>query len=140
MRIRRLAGNPLLTSDMVDFSELDHHGQGPNLDCPFLVRVPDWVPNPLGRYYLYFAHHHGDRIGLAYSDSLDGPYTVHRSLAASDSAPADSCARPEGLREGHVGRGGRDRPEVRTTGPTPIRNIRLKASPASTRNACKTGG
>ncbi|MAU08559.1 MAG: hypothetical protein CL607_01965 [Anaerolineaceae bacterium] len=41
------------------------------------MRVPDWLPNPLGRYYLYFAHHSGDFIRLAYSDDLTGPYTVH---------------------------------------------------------------
>ena len=31
----------------------------------------------LGKYYLYFADHKGDRIKLAYSDSLIGPWTVH---------------------------------------------------------------
>src|ERR1035441_4007062 len=33
---------------------------GDNINGPSLIRVPNWVDHPLGRYYLYFAHH-GDR-------------------------------------------------------------------------------
>ena len=51
---------------------------GRNIQGPSLVRVPDWVPNRLGRYYLYFADHKGAYIRLAYSDELEGPWTVHR--------------------------------------------------------------
>ena len=50
---------------------------GSNINGPSLIRVPDWVPNPLGRYYLYFAHHQGTYIRLAYSDALEGPWTIH---------------------------------------------------------------
>ena len=32
---------------------------GNNINGPSLIRVPDWVDHPLGRYYLYFAHHGG---------------------------------------------------------------------------------
>jgi len=39
--------------------------------------VPEWLHNPLGRYYLYFAHHAGDFIRLAYADSLEGPWKIH---------------------------------------------------------------
>jgi hypothetical protein len=38
--------------------------------------VPEWVPNRLGRYYLYFASHWGDHIRLAYADELIGPWSV----------------------------------------------------------------
>jgi len=48
--------------------------------------VPDWLPNPLGKYYLYFAHHVGQQIRLAYSDNVEGPYTVH---APKESEPDD---------------------------------------------------
>jgi len=41
------------------------------------MRVPDWLPNPLGKYYLYFAHHKGGYIRLAYADSLVGPWTMY---------------------------------------------------------------
>ena len=30
-----------------------------------------------GRYYLYFAHHHGRHIRLAFADELTGPWRVH---------------------------------------------------------------
>jgi hypothetical protein len=38
-----------------------------------VIRVPDWVENPLGAYYLYFAHHKGDHIRLAYARDPAGP-------------------------------------------------------------------
>ncbi len=50
---------------------------GRNINGPSVIRVPDWVPNRLGRYYLYFAHHRGQSIRLAYADQLCGPWTVH---------------------------------------------------------------
>ena len=48
-----------------------------NINGPSLIRVPDWVENPLGRYYLYFAHHQGKFIRMAYADDLLGPYAVY---------------------------------------------------------------
>jgi hypothetical protein len=50
---------------------------GANINGPSLISVPDWVPGRLGAYYLYFAHHGGTYIRLAYSDSLKGPWNVH---------------------------------------------------------------
>lgn len=50
---------------------------GANVNGPSLVRVPDWVAEPLGRYYLYFAHHNGSYIRLAYADDLAGPWRIH---------------------------------------------------------------
>ncbi|MCP5113885.1 MAG: hypothetical protein GY953_23885 [bacterium] len=50
---------------------------GDNIDGPSLIRVPDWIEKPLGRYYLYFANHRGRYIRLAYADSLRGPWKVH---------------------------------------------------------------
>jgi len=51
---------------------------GTNINGPSVIRVPDWVVNPLGRYYLYFAHHQGTYIRMAYADNIHGPWTVHR--------------------------------------------------------------
>ncbi|HJP07389.1 MAG TPA: hypothetical protein QF882_08065 [Arenicellales bacterium] len=50
---------------------------GSNINGPSLIRVPDWVEQPLGHYYLYFAHHKGTFIRLAYADALTGPWTIH---------------------------------------------------------------
>ena len=50
---------------------------GENINGPSLIRVPRWVDKPLGRYYLYFSHHAGKFIRLAYADSLTGPWKIH---------------------------------------------------------------
>ncbi len=49
---------------------------GDNINGPSVIRVPDWLPNPLGKYYLYFAHHAGTYIRLAYADELQGPWHI----------------------------------------------------------------
>lgn len=50
---------------------------GDNANGPSVIRVPSWVEHPLGRYYMYFAHHKGTFIRLAYADSLHGPWKVY---------------------------------------------------------------
>ena len=50
---------------------------GTNINGPSVIRVPDWLAKPLGRYYLYFAHHKGTFIRLAYADNLKGPWQIH---------------------------------------------------------------
>ncbi|MGB9624882.1 MAG: hypothetical protein ACPMAQ_08465 [Phycisphaerae bacterium] len=68
--VRRFASNPIIRPDM-------NASIGDNINGPSLIRVPDWVEKPLGRYYLYFAHHKGTRIRLAYADRLEGPWKVY---------------------------------------------------------------
>ena len=71
---------------------------GTNINGPSLIRVPDWVTRPLGRYYLYFAHHQGTFIRLAYADRLTGPWRVHEPGAlklAEAPACADHIASPD---------------------------------------------
>jgi len=70
MRVRRFEHNPIITQDM-------HGSLGDNINGPSLIRVPAWLPNPLGRYYLYFAHHQGKFIRLAYADDLRGSWRLH---------------------------------------------------------------
>ena len=50
---------------------------GENVQGPSLIRAPAWLKDPLGKYYLYFADHKGDRIKLAFADKLTGPWTIH---------------------------------------------------------------
>lgn len=50
---------------------------GDSICGPSLILVPGWIENPLGKYYLYFAHHNGGYIRMAYSDHLEGPWTIH---------------------------------------------------------------
>lgn len=48
-----------------------------NINGPSLVRMPDWATGRLGRYHLYFAHHKGHYIRLAYADDLAGPWAIY---------------------------------------------------------------
>jgi hypothetical protein len=50
---------------------------GANINGPSLIRAPDWLPNRLGRYYLYFGHHRDTYIRLAFADELTGPWRIH---------------------------------------------------------------
>ena len=63
--------NPIIQSSMCDRI-------GVNLNGPSVIEVPGWVLNPLGKYYLYFAHHRGRYIRMAYGNDLMGPWTIHR--------------------------------------------------------------
>jgi len=69
--IRRLDGNPIVRPDMLPGND------GENINGPSMIRVPEWVPDPLGRYYLYFSHHAGTYIRLAYADHVAGPWRIH---------------------------------------------------------------
>lgn len=90
MNIERLPGNPIITQALDE-------SLGDNINGPSLIRVPDWVPNPLGRYYLYFAHHNGRFIRLAYADTLQGPWRIHVRgvLRVEQSTCTDHVASPD---------------------------------------------
>lgn len=89
-RAIRFPENPIIHAGLAD--EI-----GRNINGPSLIRVPDWVPNPLGRYYLYFAHHQGTFIRLAYADSLHGPWKIYRGgvLRVEDTACRGHIASPD---------------------------------------------
>lgn len=63
-------GGPIITPSMLG-------AQGENINGPSLIKAPDWLSNPPGKYLLYFAHHEGDHIRLAYADQLTGPWRIH---------------------------------------------------------------
>ena len=70
VRVERLLDRPIIGPEI-------HDSIGENIQGPSLIRVPDWIPEPLGRYYLYFADHKGRYIRLAYADDLLGPWSIH---------------------------------------------------------------
>ena len=80
VKVTRLLDKPVIGPDI-------HPSIGINIQGPSLIRVPNWVENPLGKYYLYFADHKGLYIRLAYADNLTGPWQVHEpgSLRIEDS-------------------------------------------------------
>src|SRR3954449_2577217 len=66
----RLTQNPLITVASAP-------SLGDNVNGPSIVRVPSWIPHPLGRYYAYFGHHKGQYIRLAYADAIGGPWKIY---------------------------------------------------------------
>ena len=70
LSVERIGEGPIIHSGL-------HDSIGVNIQGPSLVRVPDWVEAPLGRYYLYFADHKGTYIRLAYADAVEGPWQIY---------------------------------------------------------------
>jgi len=70
VNIIRLSDGPIIGPEL-------HPSIGTNIQGPTLVRVPEWVENRLGEYYLYFADHKGHYIRMAYADELIGPWQIH---------------------------------------------------------------
>jgi len=87
-KIKRFKNNPII------YPKLDS-SIGSNITGPSLIRVPSWIENPLGKYYLYFAGHKGTYIRLAFAEKLEGPWEIYGkgSLHLEDSyfptAPPD---------------------------------------------------
>ncbi|MEZ5351261.1 MAG: hypothetical protein R2762_01365 [Bryobacteraceae bacterium] len=71
IRATRSKANPIVAETMLSKED------GDSINGPTLIRVPSWVEKPLGNYYLYFAHHAGKYIRLAYADRLEGPWKIH---------------------------------------------------------------
>jgi hypothetical protein len=88
----RLLDHPIITPKT-------HPSIGHNIQGPSLIQVPDWVLDPLGRYYLYFTDHKGSYIRLAYANKLTGPWLIYEpgSLHLCNSLfPTDPPAAPYG--------------------------------------------
>ena len=88
VRAQRFAENPLVTvrSDP---------SLGDDVNGPSVIKVPTWVKHPLGRYYMYFAHHRGKYVRLAYADSLHGPWKVYVPGVLNVSATAFYRPQPD---------------------------------------------
>ncbi len=71
----RVQANRLLDEPII--TPATHASIGVNIQGPSLIRVPEWITDRLGAYYLYFADHKGSYIRLAYADRLSGPWTIH---------------------------------------------------------------
>ena len=105
VRVERLLDGPIIGPDL-------DPSIGQNIQGPSLIRVPEWVENGLGNYYLYFADHKGRYIRLAYADDVLGPWRVHvpGSLQIAHShfltePPEVSAEELERLRTERAGRG-----------------------------------
>lgn len=61
---------------------------GEDINFPTVIRVPDWITSdrradPSAVYYMYFAHHLGEYIRLAWATDVEGPWHLHRVDAAA---------------------------------------------------------
>ncbi|MEM7253729.1 MAG: hypothetical protein AAF493_20105 [Pseudomonadota bacterium] len=95
MQVTRLVDGPIVHPGT-------HPSIGVNIQGPSLVRVPAWVTEPLGAYYLYFADHKGTYIRLATADRLAGPWRIHPpgSLDIADSRfPTEPPTMPDNAQE-----------------------------------------
>ena len=75
----RCHGSPIISEQTHGGADLSDLGKDPlsNINGPSVLRVPEWVADRLGKYYLYFAHHKGTSIRLAYADQIIGPWFIH---------------------------------------------------------------
>lgn len=77
-------------------------GGGSNINGPSLIRVPDWIPDdkradPTAQYYLYFAHHAGDYIRMAWATTIEGPYTLFDDYDDVREEEGEGTVKPENL-------------------------------------------
>ncbi len=82
--IRLNNSNPIITQNMFPSNRRD---DGNNINGPSMVRIPNFIatrnrPDRNARYYLYFAHHAGSYIRMAYSRDAFGPFTLYRADAS----------------------------------------------------------
>lgn len=105
VRVTRLLDEPLIAPGIDD-------SIGENIQGPSVIKVPDWIENPLGNYYLYFADHKGEYIRLAYADAIKGPWQIYKpgslQIAQSyflTSPPEVSDARVQELEADRAARG-----------------------------------
>ena len=59
-----------------------------NIDGPSVIRIPSWIPvservHEDAIYYTYFAHHGGDNIRLAWSESITGPWNLFNAQGST---------------------------------------------------------
>jgi hypothetical protein len=79
---------PIITPNMLPGKD------GASINYPSLIEVPEWVSNPLGRYYLYFSsHRHAGYIRLAYANEITGPWTVYAPGTTAVFNVISSCSK-----------------------------------------------
>jgi hypothetical protein len=114
----RFLQNPLITPSMMG-------GAGDNINGPSVIKAPDWLKNKLGKYYMYFAHHEGEYIRLAYANDLAGPWTIYKAgvIHAKDTGwNPDHVASPDVMVDN-------DRQEIRVYFHSPVTPVPKSTDP-----------
>ncbi|MCD6288617.1 MAG: hypothetical protein J7M12_05830 [Candidatus Hydrogenedentes bacterium] len=79
------SGQPIITESMfVDAGATAWEGE--DLNGPSAIRIPDWIApenraDPSAVYYLYFAHHRGNYLRMAWASDIEGPWHLYRTGA-----------------------------------------------------------
>jgi hypothetical protein len=88
MEVTRIDGNTATAEldpiiDRSSFTSLNSQGSydGSNINGPSVISIPAWIPDaykahPTAKYYLYFAHHNGSFIRMAWAANIKGPWTI----------------------------------------------------------------
>jgi hypothetical protein len=87
MKAIRLLDHPILTPEDVTSRIRPCARPTPNLNGPSALTVPEAVPDRLGEYYLYYSHHRGSGIGLAWADRPEGPWNDHGVVLSLQQTP-----------------------------------------------------
>lgn len=94
--IRINNSQPIINQDM--FDDVGAKSEGNNINGPSLIRVPDWISpsdraHPSAVYYLYFGHHSGDYIRMAWAEKITGPwhlYQIGSNISVGDRGVLDN--------------------------------------------------
>jgi len=106
-RVKRLNhGKPLVHID--DYARLGITNEADNIQGPSVMRVPAWIPasrrvHPEAVYYMYFGHHRGKYIRMAWARRIEGPWTLHRM--GPDVRPGERGVLDLGNRDVSIGNG-----------------------------------
>ncbi len=78
LQVTRCGTEPII--DASTFTSIGASGSD-NINGSSCVRIPDWVAAvdraaPGAQYYLYFAHHNGNEIRMAWAADIEGPWTL----------------------------------------------------------------
>ena len=77
--VTRLTDTPLVAAEMFPPSAIA--GLEPdalaNINGPSVLRMPDWAAGKQAALHMYFGHHKGKSLRLAYADRLEGPWAMY---------------------------------------------------------------
>ena len=98
--VTRLTDTPLVAAGM--FAPAALAGLEPdalaNINGPSVLRMPDWAAGKQAAFHMYFGHHKGKSLRLAYADRLEGPWAMYPDpvipLADSLFEPEDPAPDP----------------------------------------------
>lgn len=75
-------GKPIISAAMFEALGAKER-EGENINGPCVIRLPEWLKaedraHPDANYYLYFGHHGGLYIRMAWAAYIEGPWTLYR--------------------------------------------------------------